>query len=183
MKRAALILVLLLLVVDAFPQSKARQRRVKNQRQAIPTDSASSREKWQLIAVGESNIAYYYDAQSLVHLNSNSIRAWIKEMPLSEKAREEDLRILEDVFTDSEPPLDHDTFLKNFGSYSYTLTLKEFNCAKRQSKTLDIHWYSREGKSLLHFDYGNDFNDKPLKWNNAVPGTISEDVLKEVCNQ
>ncbi|MFV9646127.1 MAG: surface-adhesin E family protein [Desulfobacterales bacterium] len=175
MKRFILILVSFsILITGAYAQSGGRSKQDKNSKRKVPT--------WQLITFKKNDLAVFFNSRFLTHVDANIIRVWLKEKPISEKAREEERlciskmleKMLEKVATDG----DRNRIYDDFTNYAETLELREYNCAKKQMRIVEILYYDREGKSI-----GSIGPIPEASWGNVIPETVGETILNTVCHQ
>ena len=176
MKRFILILVSFsLLITGTYAQSVSQSKQDKNSKQKVPA--------WQLITVNKNDFAIFFNSRFLTHVDSNIIRVWLKEKPISEKAREEERlciskmlgKMLEKV-TDGDK--NQISVYDSITNYAETLELREYNCAKKQMRIVEILYYDREGKSL-----GSIGPITEAPWENVIPDTVGETILNAVCHQ
>ena len=115
MKRFILILVSFsILITGAYAQSGGRSKQDKNSKREVPA--------WQLITFKKNDLAVFFNSQFLTRVDSNIIRVWLKEKPISEKAQEEERlciskmlkKMLKNVATDG----DRNRIYDNFTNYA-----------------------------------------------------------------
>lgn len=177
MKNIALVLALLsFFAVDTYAQSSVKTRPVagKGQKRRVS--------EWQLITSEDDDTAISYNTRLFTRVDKETIHVWIKEKPLTDKARLEEINRLADLLETVEPPVERSSTFEMFKKYSYSLRLQEYNCVKLQLRTSESYVYDRDGKSIFSMGTGVQSSEW-TPWINVIPNSIGELILDAVCHK
>lgn len=127
-------------------------------------DRASGEEAdWKFFSESSTN-RWYYDAKSVVS-NKNILKVWGKGVIKDQKGVDEKIKLL-----------------KKFGGqtlgyekYSYTLNLFEINCENKKQRIISVKDYDKMGNGLQTATM------EDYQWDFIAPGTIIDNLSKEVC--
>jgi hypothetical protein len=99
-------------------------------------------QQWVLIGKGSENLLWYYDSSSVKHLPGNIVQVSVK-MALASKNIDRwalgSLRfcqMLNEAYKDVK------------GDYSYDVSIREFNCAAHEHRTISLTYYDENGNIL-----------------------------------
>jgi len=116
---------------------------------------------WQFYAKGDE-YDLFYDAETIVHLDKNQVKVWIKFVADEEMVKRR-------FAAAGKIPPDEDLF-------SYQKILTEINCPERKQRNLTVNSYSKIGKYL---------SSPPAStlggWQMIVPESFGDKLHKKVC--
>jgi hypothetical protein len=120
--------------------------------------------KWVNFASSQSSGTFFYDKTSIQPIANNHVRVWVRfEMDNTNELIQSRRK--------------HGLPTAGFEDFSHGLKLWEFDCKRKEVKTITLLWYDSGGKVLESFD-NTEIEMRPI-----VPDTIPEALIAAVCKE
>ncbi|MGB9665537.1 MAG: surface-adhesin E family protein [Ignavibacteria bacterium] len=123
--------------------------------------SQTEQSRWKIL-VFTSDYAIFYDIKTIELKNNTQV--WLKWIPW-EDSYEEVIEKLKANAYDEE----------KYDDFSHRLQYWEVDCRKKRYSIIEYVDYSRDGNIIKSYNFENP------KWNNALPETIGEQIILEIC--
>ena len=111
---------------------------------------------WKLYGDSEYYMGFY-DAQNITHPSKNIVRVWTrwdyKEIGVIDYVRK---------------------FGEEYKNFSFAIGLWEINCVEKMRNLVSGTYYDNKGEVIYS-------SDSPSEWKVIIPGTMYENLYKEVC--
>ena len=114
---------------------------------------------WRLYAKTDS-YECFYDAEDMSRSSQDIVEVWTK-LEYTQKG------VIEMLIR----------FGKHYENLSYSLELREINCAEKKDRLLSITAYSEEGNIL----YADQAGSRPPPWKIIFRGSVEEDLYSALC--